>query len=623
MAKKKSRKTAPKKKITTPTPSTDFSKWYYAAFIFVFAFVLYANTISHGFVLDDDLVCKKNSYVQTGISSLVDIFSHSWYHGFTGVEGRYYRPMMLAGFAIETSFIGKEANNYHIMNVLYYSLGCALLFLVLRHFFEKKSLLLPFAIALLFTVHPLHTEVVANIKSRDEIFTFLGLLGVMYGILKHAKTNQIQYFILALFSYAFAIFSKEGALSILGIVPLTLYFFTKTSFQKIAIQTAIFLVPAFLFLGIRYSIINHEMNPFETIDNSLLAIEGTSGRLATAIGMLGKYFQLLIFPHPLSFDYSYNTFPELSWIHWKVLGSLAASGGLIYLTIKGLREKNIFSFAILFFAITFVITSNIFFLIGATFAERFMFIPLLGFCIIVGTLLHKYIINKNPESKTAFGIALSVIVLLYSVKTFTQNQIWKNDDTLFETGIYTAPNSSRTQSFYGVMNYRRALASKDANERKNYLDTSVEYLKKSIETYPGFTETYQHLALTYEAQNQNQLALETYKNAIKTNSNYYQAMTNSGVLYYKLKNYSEAERFLQQALTIAPNNAITQRSMGLVYKAKGQYDLAITHFENALNLQYNERHLVDLGMLYEQMGNPEKAMMYNQKIIELKKKLAG
>ena len=616
MAKKKSKSPAPKKKI--PTSSTDYQKWYFAAFVFIFAFALYANTISHDFVLDDDLVCKKNSYVQTGISSLGDIFSHSWYHGFSGSEGRYYRPMMLAGFAMETSFFGKDASVYHFMNVLYYALSCALLFFVLRHFFEKKSLLLPLGIALLFTAHPLHTEVVANIKSRDEIFTFLGLLGVMYGILKHAKTEQIKYLILALFSYTFAIFSKEGALSILGIVPLVLYFFTKKSFQKIATQTSIFLIPAFLFLGIRYRIINHEMDPFETIDNSLFAIEGTSGRLATAIGMLGEYFRLLVFPHPLSFDYSYNTFPELSWTNWKVLASLVASGGLIYLAIRGLREKKIISFSIFFFAITFVITSNIFFLIGATFAERFMFVPLLGFCIVVGSLLYKFLINKNPKSTTTFSVALGVIILLFSVKTFTQNKVWKSDETLFETGIHTAPNSSRTQSFYGVMHYRKALASKDVNQRNEHLKTSVEYLQKSINTYPGFTETHQHLALTYEAQNQNQLALNSYQKAIATNSEYFPAMTNSGVLYYKMKNYSEAERVLKQALIFAPNNAITQRSMGLVYKAMNRYDLAITHFTNALNLQYNQTHLTDLGMLYEQMGNPEKAMLYNQKIIELK-----
>lgn len=616
MAKKKSKNPTPKKKI--PASSTNYQKWYFAAFIFIFAFALYTNTISHDFVLDDDLVCKKNSYVQDGIGSLGDIFSHSWYHGFTGTEGRYYRPMMLAGFAMESSLLGKSAKVYHFMNVLYYALGCAFLFFVLRHFFEKKSLLLPLGIALLFTAHPLHTEVVANIKSRDEIFTFLGLLGVMYGILKHAKTEQIQYLLLALFSYTFAIFSKEGALSILGIVPFVLYFFTKKTFQEIAIQTSTFLIPAFLFLGIRYSIINHEMSDFETIDNSLFAIEGFSGQLATAIGMLGKYFQLLIFPHPLSFDYSYNTFPELNWAHWKVLGSLAISGGLIYLTIRGLREKNIISFSILFFAITFVITSNIFFLIGATFAERFMFVPLLGFCIAAGYLLHQFIVNKKPESKTTFNIAIGVIVLLYAAKTFTQNSVWKNDDTLFETGIHTAPNSSRTQSFYGVMNYRKALASKDANLKREYLKTSVEYLQKSINTYPGFTETYQHLALTYEAQNQNQLALDSYKKAIQTNAEYYPAMTNAGILNYKLKNYTEAERLLQQALIYASNNAITQRSMGLVYKAKGQFTLAIQHFTNALNLQYNQTHLTDLGMLYEQMGNQEKAMEYNQKIIQLK-----
>ncbi|MEM6964028.1 MAG: hypothetical protein AAF573_04615 [Bacteroidota bacterium] len=124
---------------------------------------------------------QKNDFVQAGIAGLGDIFTHSWYYGLTDTPDRYYRPMMLAGFAVETSLFGNDAKVYHIMNVLYYALSCAFLFFVIKLLFKNKNWLIALGATLLFTAHPLHTEVVANIKSRDEIFAFLGLLGVVYG----------------------------------------------------------------------------------------------------------------------------------------------------------------------------------------------------------------------------------------------------------------------------------------------------------------------------------------------------------------------------------------------------------------------------------------------------------
>lgn len=616
MAKKKSKKTTPKK--IKSTSSANQTHWYAAIGIFIFAFLLYANTINHGFVLDDDLVCKKNRFVQEGIGGIKDIFTHSWYYGFSGVSDRYYRPMMLAGFAIEKQFFGNSPAIYHFFNVLEYALGCVFLFFTLRLLLEKKFFLPTVAITLLFAAHPLHTEVVANIKSRDEIYAFLGMLGVIYSIIQYNRKESGKYLFLALASYFFAILSKEGALSILGLVPLVLYFFTNISFQKIIIQTGIFGIIAAIYFAIRMSIIDLDPTPFETIDNSLFAIDSFSGQRATAIGMLGKYFQLLVFPHPLSFDYSFNTFPELGWTNWKVLSSLAISIALILLTIKGLQKKSIYSFAILFFAITFAITSNIFFSIGATFAERFMFIPLLGFCITVVFLVNHFFLESRNYSPNSFYGIIGAILLLYSAKTITRNAVWESDDTLYETGIISAPNSSRTQSFYGVTQYRKALTETNANKKKELLDTAVKYLKMSTETYPGFTETYHHLALVYEAQNNNPLAIEAYKNAINTNAEYFPGMTNLGVLFYKLKNYNQAEVYLKKSLLLAPNNVITNRTLGLLYKSRNQFKEAEIYLKNTLDAQYNDTHLFDLVELYKAMGDIETAIFYDKKIKEFR-----
>jgi len=399
---------------------------------------------------------------------------------------------------------------------------------------------------------------------------------------------------------------------------LVLYFFTKANWQKIGIQTTLFGALAVIYFFIRSGIVDPNPSSFETLDNSLFAIDGRLDQLSTAFGMIGEYFKLLIVPHPLSFDYSYNTFPEMGWLHWKVLLSLAAIGGLLYWAIKGLKDKDPISFSILFFAITFVVTSNIFFLIGVTFAERLMFTPLLGFCILTSVLLQKYLVKDAKEIPYAFYGILGGILLLFSIKTFTRNFDWKNFDTLFATGIQTAPNSARTQSFYGVINRQWALAASDVNLRNEYLSTSAKYLEKSIETYPSFTETYHHLAQTYEAQNKAPAAAETYKKAIKNDPTYYNSMTNLGILYYNLKDYATAENYLNQSLALAPNVLVTIRTIGLTYEAMGKYDQAIPPYETALEMNHSEEQLMDLGRLNEKMGNHEKAMYYEKEIRKLR-----
>ena len=608
-----------KKKSKNYSSASQTRKWLIASGVFAFSFLIYVNTIGHGYVLDDDLVCNKNEYVQQGIGGLEDIFSHSWYHGFSGTAGRYYRPMMLAGFAIENTILGNEPSTFHSMNVFYYALSCSLLFLLMLLLFKERSMWFSLAVALMFAAHPLHVEVVANVKSRDEIFAFLGLLGVLFGIIKFNRKNKIAYFVLALSSYIFAILSKEAALAFVGIVPLTLYFFTEKSFRHISLQTVAFFIIAIIYFGIRAQIVDNDPSPFGMTDNSLFAIEGRMTQLSTAISMLGKYFGLLIFPHPLSFDYSFNQITAVGWGHWKVWTSLLISAFLAFVAIKGLKNKYPISYGIFVFALTFVITSNLVFLIGATFAERFMFIPIWGFSIVVSYLLFEQFPRIVRSKSILIKGSFIFLLLSYTFKTTTQNSIWESNETLFESGIKTSPNSSRTQSFFGVMNYQKALTTQNVAEKNRLLAVAVKYLKKSIETNPSFTETYQHLGTVYEAQNKNQLAIQTYQNGLITNSEYFPAMTNIGILLGRMKQYPQSISYLKNALNFAPNNATILRALGITYKESGQFDLAAEQFKKAHELRPEDiTYLQDLVLLYRtSLNDIETAIFYDKQIKKL------
>src|SRR6185436_15226816 len=127
----------------------------------------------------------------------------------------------------------------HFTNILMYAVTCWLLFLFLSKLFEKQGLLIPFICTLLYVVHPIHSEVVNSIKSRDEIFCFLFLILSGIFTMRATEKKQVSSFILAGVFYFLGILSKETAISFLVILPLILFVFTRLNFKKILTFTSI------------------------------------------------------------------------------------------------------------------------------------------------------------------------------------------------------------------------------------------------------------------------------------------------------------------------------------------------------------------------------------------------
>src|ERR1035437_6866636 len=104
--------------------------------VFLFAFLLYANTLNHGYVLDDDVVYLKNKDVQAGLRGIPGILHHSFIYGFTGHNDQSYRPVVLVIFAIEKDFFGNNPHTGHFINILLFGLSCILLFRLMKQLFQ-------------------------------------------------------------------------------------------------------------------------------------------------------------------------------------------------------------------------------------------------------------------------------------------------------------------------------------------------------------------------------------------------------------------------------------------------------------------------------------------------------
>ncbi|MDX1479693.1 MAG: glycosyltransferase family 39 protein, partial [Saprospiraceae bacterium] len=362
----------------------------------IVGFLCYANTLPHGYTQDDAIVITDNMYTKDGISGIPGLLTKDTFFGFFKTEGKSrlvsggrYRPLTPVMFAVEYELFGESPFIGHLINVLLYCLTGVLIFHVLlwmgqRTAWPDRAWHFAMIGAGLFLVHPLHTEVVANIKGRDEIMSLLLSLTALWLMLRALPKPNLKQTGLAMLAFLGALLSKENAITFLAIIPLTLVFFARTSWMKAVRATLPFLAVAVLFLVIRGQVIGWEFGdtPRELLNNPFLKIENgqyvdfdIGEKLATITYTLGKYLQLLFFPHPLTHDYYPRHIDLMQWGDWQALLSLLAYLALVAAVVMGWRKRHVHVFGILFYLITLSIVSNVVFPVGTNMSERFAYMP--------------------------------------------------------------------------------------------------------------------------------------------------------------------------------------------------------------------------------------------------------
>jgi tetratricopeptide (TPR) repeat protein len=605
------------------------------------AFLLFANTLGHGYALDDVAVITRNKFVQKGIAGWPDIFSSFYWQGFWDLNTGLYRPLSLAMFALEWQVAPNSTFLFHLNNVLLYSISAIFLFKLLVKLLPNVNQWVLFFTTLLFIVHPLHTEVVANIKSRDELLCFLFFI-ITTWVVSNEKIQGIKYLLISSLVYLLALFSKEAAITFIPVFALVLYFFKGFDRKQSAIRVAPLAVIAVIWLGIRYyvtQVIGPPMVKLTYIDNSIIGCGDFFSRTATAIAIAGKYLMKCFVPLDLAYDYSYNQIPCETFASPSVIISLGIFSGLIYLAWKYRVTKPVISFGILFFFITFSLSSNIVINIGTTMADRLLFLPSFG--ILLASV---YSASEMMKQKLAAYIYIGV-AFLFAFKTFNRNKDWKSDVTLYLADIKTSPESNRVN-----YNYATALLGNlptDESEKQTQVNEIIKYLNKAISIDSNDRNSFANLAVAYykikdyaNSAKASQKAISfnkkdyslygNYADALFMNKQYDSALyyykiciDNSivndytynfiGVSYFSKQDFKSAILNFEKGVSLYPNYAETWFNYGNALAADGQFVKAIEKFEKAYSLNpANKQALYFIGMSYENLGNKAKADEFYQ-----------
>jgi tetratricopeptide (TPR) repeat protein len=595
-------------------------------------------------------------------SGIKTILTNDAYQGFLDdmgaknpLSGGRYRPLSIVSFAIEEELFGQPLGNEywaaknkfillqstaksqqeledaanevkrlnkeidkntlamapirHGFQIFYFAISMVILFWFLNNYLLPNHKTVAFIATLLFAFHPIHTEVIANLKSRDEIFSLLFILLSCIYVFKYFETKSNKNLgLLILFSIG-ALLSKEYAVLLPVIAVLAITIVKKVSITD-AVKTTWFAVISVLVAAVlifRSQIVGKGTKSAITdvLNDPFMYATGTE-KIATKIALLNQYLKLLIFPHPLSADYSYNNFPYHSFADWQVWLSILIWGGIVYLTYKLWQKKHIMAFASLFFLAFFMLINNLLFDIGATMGERLIYHSSLGFCLGVAWLIIYGVKNiKTSElAKRVITVGSVVVILfLYGYKTMARNLDWRTNFSLFAKDVQSIPNSALTNGNAGSEFYNYAYQKLKNIKNPTHLDTvefyrttdtAIMYLTKAISIHQRFVSASINLGLCYSKRGIMDSAIVYWKKAASNFGGRNASLIENAkiVLAYgkKLgseKEYQKAASVLRDASVIDAGNFEIWDNLGGSEYMQGNFEAAAYSFTQALNLNPN------------------------------------
>ncbi len=464
-----------------------------AALVFALALALYANTLGHGFVLDDGLVLQDNAYVQKGIRGIPDILSKDSFHGTLGesayLSGGRYRPLSLVMFACEVSFFGMKPFAPHLINVLLYGLTAVVLLRLLRRVVFKEHPLAALAATLLFVVHPVHTEVVANIKSRDEILSLLFLLLTLGFLLRGGSGSSVADRWKAAGCYALALLSKENGIVLLGLAPFALFTFAGKSWARALRDCWPLGVVALGYVVLRVVLVGSRMHEVPGVLDNPYVLATTDQKLATILVVVVSYLRLLVWPHPLTYDYSFAQVPYRDFGDARVWFGALLVAVLLVPSVRSLMRRDIFGWCAAFCLATLLLVSNLFFNIGAPMAERFLYQASLPFIIVAVELGRRGLSSAGMVNGHGITVVASLMALLcipQAWRTIDRNADWKDRDDLLLHDVQVSSRSARANTYAGIACIRKCQVIADKSAQRELASQALVFFARADSIVPDY-----------------------------------------------------------------------------------------------------------------------------------------
>ncbi len=485
----------------------------------------YLNTLRGGLIYDDvNAIVRNPAVAEVDLARIVT--TGSWFtpNGYMDV----YRPVTTASFAANYAIHGAAPLGYHAVNVVLHAAVCVVLALLLARVTRDATLAL--LAAFLFAAHPVHTEAVASVVGRAEVLAALLALLAWWIVLTRRSVPAHAAAALTLFA---GVLAKENAITIVAVAIAADLIYRRRLDVRGYGALALGAIAALL---IRTAVM-HGVAPLPLQLDNPLGTASPGSRLYSALAIVAAYARLLIWPVRLSADYSFPQF-ELAT---SLADPRVGAGVAVLLVAGGLaawgwyRERHV-CFAIAFSALTFSIVSNAVVLIGTIMAERLLYLPSAGFCLLLAFGITT--IGRGTRLTAALA---ALVVALYGARTIERNTVWRDAPIFFRTMVADAPRSARSH---------RELALLLSEENRN--DEAVAEIETSLRLAPDEPMTLYNLGNVLVRAKRYAEAIDAYQRSLDRQPDLVSAYVNLGGAFSEHGDEAAAEAVFRRGLAIDP-----------------------------------------------------------------------
>jgi hypothetical protein len=577
-----------------------------AVVVAIVGVLLYAQTLGYAFVYDDFPLIRDNKVTQQGFESVLPSFAQPFrFDNMRGVD-YLYRPLTKAIFCATWGVFGNNPAPFHAWNILLHAATAAIVVAFVGHLL-RGARWVSLATGLLFVVHPMHTEVVCNVKrSRRDFFALLfGLLG-MLAWMRHRDAGREGTPWWGVAAFAAALFSKESAVTYVAAFAVLDHVRTRASVSAMRRGWIWLGIAVGVFLVARQAVLSNESYLVSPADNALLAVEDPLVRKASAVAYLGLYLKLLLFPYPLSADYSIPQLPLFGPADPQFLLSAAVWTAVVIAAVIAWRRRSLRAFGSVFLLSSMSVSSNLVFMIGTVFGERFGVFR-------VARRVSSRLVGRRPRAATG-GIRgasnrlrrrvrrcrprgvrmdLSAIARLEGLRCSPQGHVGHGAEQFPRAGVLQRmADRPRADALHvgrgeegGYRGSQEASPARggalprsdqawtmlgDIERRAGNVPAATIYYEKALaaeHTHPFYAKALNNLGTFYAEKNRIDDAIVLFQKAAKFEDSSSHAWSNLGKAWYVKGNMAEAATAFRKAIAFDPKDPDALRFLPLIAKA--------------------------------------------------------
>lgn len=567
----------------------------------VLSVAVHLPSLAIGFVYDDHWIVEQNALIRD-LSHVPEIVSKDYWNIEGSTARNLYRPVTVLSFALTQALAGAWPIGHRLVNLILYVLVTLQVLALARRVIGSRgatpglpvraALAPPVVTAALFAIHPVHTEVLGEIVGRGDLLAATFTLASVLAFLR-ARDSQAGpgrgdpriLFTLSIACVVLGALAKESALvaPVLVLLADRLLVRRKTAWVyhgfAAAALGAVLLVRAVVLPGGGISDTTH------FVDNPMVQAPLVEGRL-TALKVIARYAALLVAPVRMSADYSFNAIPVVE----RLRDPAALLGGLLVLAWgvslgRAWRAHRPVAFLIAWIGVTLAPVANLLFPIGTIMAERFLFLPSVGFCAIAALALNRLESRLPAESASAVRRAMTALlfpiaIVGYGLRTEVRYLDWRNDYTISRSAVGVSPGSTKAHFNYAA-----------ACQERGEFEEAIKGYENAIAIWPEYGDAHRNLADLYLVGGRLDEAIRHYREALKPQPYHPGYLLGLGSALLIQGNDREARDVFRRAVAIDPDNSALLVGLGKALFASGDAPGALDALERAVSLDPEGRSL--------------------------------